>query len=106
MAWRAQSDKSSLLVAHYAYVSRYGCITAVLDCKFRCLHVWYRINGEHLLHWIKASCGLVVSSLEPKSPAPVPTPDALFKAAKATSSDIVFCVPSFIEVCRQFQSVS
>ncbi|KAH9841046.1 uncharacterized protein C8Q71DRAFT_890574 [Rhodofomes roseus] len=37
-----------------------------------------------------ASSGLVVSSFEPKSPAPVPTPDALFVAAKATESDMCF----------------
>ncbi|KAJ6629893.1 hypothetical protein B0H10DRAFT_1775629 [Mycena sp. CBHHK59/15] len=44
-----------------------------------------------------ASCGLVISAFEPKSPPIIPTPDGLFLAAKATSSDIIFCVPSFIE---------
>lgn len=29
----------------------------------------------------------------------MPTPDGLFKAAKATDSDVIFCVPSIIEVC-------
>ncbi|TFK39396.1 acetyl-CoA synthetase-like protein [Crucibulum laeve] len=44
-----------------------------------------------------ASCGLVVSVFEPKSPAQVPTPDGLFKAAVATNTDLIFCVPAFIE---------
>ncbi|KAF8200278.1 hypothetical protein BJ912DRAFT_1020035 [Pholiota molesta] len=44
-----------------------------------------------------ASSGLVVSAFEPKSPAQIPTPDNLFQAAVATSSDIILCVPSIIE---------
>ncbi|KAF8990609.1 hypothetical protein BDQ17DRAFT_1433645 [Cyathus striatus] len=44
-----------------------------------------------------ASSGSVLSAFEPRSPAVVPTPDGLFKAAVATNSDIIFCVPSFIE---------
>ncbi|KAJ7798343.1 hypothetical protein B0H13DRAFT_1933686 [Mycena leptocephala] len=44
-----------------------------------------------------ASSGLVLSAFEPKSPPTIPTPENLFLAAKATGSDIVFCVPSFIE---------
>lgn len=44
-----------------------------------------------------ASCGLVLSGFEPKSPPTIPTPDNLFNAAKATQSDIILCVPSFIE---------
>ncbi|KZT01340.1 acetyl-CoA synthetase-like protein [Laetiporus sulphureus 93-53] len=62
------------------------------------LHVMPMYHGMGILQlcWT-ASSGLVISSFEPKSPAPVPTPDALFTAAKATNSDIIFCVPSFIE---------
>ncbi|OBZ73545.1 hypothetical protein A0H81_05885 [Grifola frondosa] len=62
------------------------------------LHVMPMYHGMGVLQlcWT-ASCGLVVSSFEPKSPTPVPNPDALFVAAKATNSDIIFCVPSFIE---------
>ncbi|KAH9934343.1 uncharacterized protein B0H18DRAFT_870080 [Fomitopsis serialis] len=44
-----------------------------------------------------ASSGMVVSSFEPQLLAPIPTPDALFVAAKATETDILFCVPSFVE---------
>jgi hypothetical protein len=47
----------------------------------------------------KAACGLVLSAFEPKSPPTIPTPENHFRAAKATGSDIIFCVPSFIEVC-------
>ncbi|KAH9934352.1 uncharacterized protein B0H18DRAFT_556620 [Fomitopsis serialis] len=62
------------------------------------LHTMPMFHGMGVLQlcWT-ASSGLVVSSFEPKSPAPVPTPDTLFVAAKATKSDVVFCVPSFIE---------
>ncbi|KAF8990836.1 hypothetical protein BDQ17DRAFT_1433510 [Cyathus striatus] len=44
-----------------------------------------------------ASSGSVMAAFEPRSPAVIPTPDGLFKAAVATQSDIILCVPSFIE---------
>lgn len=47
---------------------------------------------------LQASSGTVMAAFEPKSPAVVPTPDNLFKAAVATNSDVIFCVPAFIEV--------
>ncbi|PCH43993.1 acetyl-CoA synthetase-like protein, partial [Wolfiporia cocos MD-104 SS10] len=69
-----------------------------LTDKVFSLHVmpFYHGMGVLQLSWT-ASCGLVVSAFEPKCPAPVPTADALFEAAKATDSNITFCVPSFIE---------
>ncbi|KAH7929530.1 acetyl-CoA synthetase-like protein [Leucogyrophana mollusca] len=56
----------------------------------------YHGMGMLQLLWT-ASCGYVVSAFEPKSPPITPTPDSLFVAAKATDSDIVFCVPTFVE---------
>lgn len=47
-----------------------------------------------------ASSGLVVGAFEPKFPATLPTPDKLFASAKAVSSDLIFCVLSFVEVCH------
>ncbi|KAJ7449030.1 hypothetical protein B0H11DRAFT_2079260 [Mycena galericulata] len=47
--------------------------------------------------WWSASCGIVLSAFEPKAIPTISTPDSLFHAAKATESDIIFCVPSFIE---------
>ncbi|KAJ7244352.1 hypothetical protein C8J57DRAFT_1725733 [Mycena rebaudengoi] len=44
-----------------------------------------------------ASCGLVFSAFEPNTQPTVPTPENLFRAAKATSADLIFCVPAFIE---------
>ncbi|KAH9931804.1 uncharacterized protein B0H18DRAFT_1093226 [Fomitopsis serialis] len=49
-----------------------------------------------MMSWV-ASCGIVLSAFEPRSPAPVPNPDTHFLAAKATESDIIFSVPSIIE---------
>lgn len=42
---------------------------------------------------------MVFSAFEPKTPAALPTPDAVFQAARATNSDLVFVAPAFIEVC-------
>ncbi|KIJ41947.1 hypothetical protein M422DRAFT_229444 [Sphaerobolus stellatus SS14] len=44
-----------------------------------------------------ASTGTVMAAFEPKSPAVVPTADGLFKAAAATNSGLIFCVPAIIE---------
>lgn len=40
-----------------------------------------------------------MTAFKPKSPAMIPTPDSVFKDAIATKSDIIYCVPSFVEVC-------
>ncbi|KAK0216122.1 hypothetical protein IW262DRAFT_1449678 [Armillaria fumosa] len=56
----------------------------------------YHGLGITQLCWT-ASSGLVVGAFEPKSPAILPTPDKLFASAKASSSDLIFCVPSFVE---------
>ncbi|EGN93439.1 hypothetical protein SERLA73DRAFT_172085 [Serpula lacrymans var. lacrymans S7.3] len=56
----------------------------------------YHGMGMTQLCWTM-SCGLVASAFAPQSPTLVPTPESLFKAAKATKSDIIFCVPTFIE---------
>ncbi|KAJ4476520.1 hypothetical protein C8R41DRAFT_845764 [Lentinula lateritia] len=66
--------------------------------KIFSLHVMPMYHGMGILQlcWT-ASCGLVLAAFQPKSPATSPTPENLFKAAKSTASDIMFCVPSFIE---------
>ncbi|KZT01334.1 acetyl-CoA synthetase-like protein [Laetiporus sulphureus 93-53] len=56
----------------------------------------YHGMGTMQASWT-ASCGLVLSVFEPKSPTPIPTPDLVLLNAKATRSDLVFCVPAFIE---------
>ncbi|THU98749.1 acetyl-CoA synthetase-like protein [Dendrothele bispora CBS 962.96] len=62
------------------------------------LHVMPMYHGMGVLQlcWT-ASCGLVVASFLPKNPAVLATPENLFLAAKATNSEVIFCVPSFIE---------
>ncbi|KAF7374105.1 Acetyl-CoA synthetase-like protein [Mycena sanguinolenta] len=43
------------------------------------------------------SCGLAISAFEPKAVPTIPIPRSVFQAAKATNTDIIFCVPSMIE---------
>ncbi|EGO29034.1 hypothetical protein SERLADRAFT_444920 [Serpula lacrymans var. lacrymans S7.9] len=45
-----------------------------------------------------AATGVIITVFEPKSPAIVPTPEVVFKHAVDTNSDLIFCVPSFVEV--------
>ncbi|KAJ7087037.1 hypothetical protein C8R43DRAFT_939403, partial [Mycena crocata] len=62
------------------------------------LHSMPMYHGMGILQtWWSASCGLVLSAFEPKAIPTIPTPESLFHAARATDSDIIFCVPSFIE---------
>ncbi|KAF9803969.1 hypothetical protein IEO21_09507 [Rhodonia placenta] len=44
------------------------------------------------------SCGFIVSMFAPRSPAPVPTSDNIVDSFKATQCDLIFTVPSMIEV--------
>lgn len=46
--------------------------------------------------------GLVLCVFQPRSPAIIPEPDSVIQAARATKSDIIFCVPSFVEVGQEF----
>ncbi|KAJ6472708.1 hypothetical protein C8R47DRAFT_1295530, partial [Mycena vitilis] len=62
------------------------------------LHSMPMYHGMGILQMFwSASCGSVLSAFEPASPPTIPTPENLFHAAKATNTDVVFCVPSFIE---------
>ncbi|KAJ6471951.1 hypothetical protein C8R45DRAFT_836164 [Mycena sanguinolenta] len=44
-----------------------------------------------------ATCGMVIGAFEPQAIPIIANTSSLFDAAKATNSDIIFCVPSFIE---------
>lgn len=46
----------------------------------------------------QASAGLTLTAFKPQSPAVAPTPDLVVKGAVDTGSDVIFCVPSFVEV--------
>ncbi|KAJ7655842.1 hypothetical protein DFH06DRAFT_992336 [Mycena polygramma] len=62
------------------------------------LHSMPMYHGMGILQMFwSAACGSVLSAFEPASPPTIPTPENLFHAAKATNTDVVFCVPSFIE---------
>ncbi|KAI0073515.1 acetyl-CoA synthetase-like protein [Panus rudis PR-1116 ss-1] len=44
-----------------------------------------------------ASCGMIITALKPKTP-PIPiTAENTIRGALATNSDIIFCVPTFVE---------
>ncbi|KAF8825494.1 hypothetical protein HHX47_DHR6000275 [Lentinula edodes] len=66
--------------------------------KILSLHVMPMYHGMGILQlcWT-ASTGVVVATFKHHSPAILPTPENLFEAATATKSDILFCVPAFIE---------
>ncbi|CAL1699315.1 unnamed protein product [Somion occarium] len=44
-----------------------------------------------------ATAGLTLTAFRPQSPAIGPTPELVIKGAIDTKSDVIFCVPSFIE---------
>ncbi|KAJ7618755.1 male sterility protein-domain-containing protein [Roridomyces roridus] len=48
------------------------------------------------LFWA-ATLGLIVAVMPPTSPPVIPTPSRVFDDAVATESDLLFCVPSFLE---------
>ena len=46
----------------------------------------------------QTASGVVMSVFKPTAPAIMPSPKNVFEGAMATSTDIVACVPAFIEV--------
>ncbi|KAL0569048.1 hypothetical protein V5O48_012925, partial [Marasmius crinis-equi] len=66
--------------------------------KVLSIHVMpmYHGMGISQLSWA-ATAGLIVAGFEPKVPSILPTPENLFEGARSTSSDIILCVPSFLE---------
>ncbi|EPS94264.1 hypothetical protein FOMPIDRAFT_1055251 [Fomitopsis schrenkii] len=52
--------------------------------------------GIAMLAWT-VSCGVVLSTFESMSPAPIPAPDDIFAAAKATRCDYIVGVPTIVE---------
>lgn len=42
--------------------------------------------------------GLVISAFEPRSPATLPDPDSVMKSCIDTKSEIILCLPTFVEV--------
>ena len=42
---------------------------------------------------------MILTVFESKTPVVIPSPESVMKGAIDTNSDIIFCVPSFIEVC-------
>lgn len=50
----------------------------------------------------QAATGLVLTVFRPQIPAQMPTADAVIEGSFHTESDIIFSVPSFLEVRRWF----
>ncbi|KAL5513471.1 hypothetical protein ACEPAH_3870 [Sanghuangporus vaninii] len=54
-----------------------------------------------------AATGLVITGFDPHMPSVLPNPDTIIESSIASKSDIIFCVPSFIEAwSRNPQHVS
>ncbi|OCB92288.1 acetyl-CoA synthetase-like protein [Sanghuangporus baumii] len=54
-----------------------------------------------------AATGLIITGFDPRIPGVLPNPDTIIESSIASKSDIIFCVPSFIEAwSRNPQHVS
>ena len=53
--------------------------------------------GVAQLTWA-VTCGSVITAFKPQFPARQPAPDDVLRDAMATKSDLLFCVPSMLEV--------
>lgn len=68
------------------------------------LQIYWAVRFSFLLlnlfecNW-QASCGITLAVFEPKRHAQMPTPDALYKAARIANCDIIYSVPAIVEVC-------
>lgn len=57
---------------------------------------------ETTLSMIQATCGAILATFRPQSPAIIPSPNTVFDGIVATKSDVAFGVPSFIEVFQLY----
>ena len=44
------------------------------------------------------TAGLTLATFKPMSPPQIPTSEEVFKSARSVSSDLLVCVPTFLEV--------
>lgn len=58
------------------------------------------IITQRIRSFQQAFSGLVLTVFMSTIPATVPTPESVIKGAMDTKSDLMFCVPSFVEVCH------
>ncbi|KAK1218396.1 hypothetical protein PQX77_018919 [Marasmius sp. AFHP31] len=73
-----------------------------LTDKVLALHATPMFHGMGISQLAWTACaGVVLAAFEPKFPATFPTPENLFEASRATSSDVIIAVPSFIEASSQ-----
>ncbi|KAH8114663.1 acetyl-CoA synthetase-like protein [Phellopilus nigrolimitatus] len=68
-------------------------------CGFRfACHSMPMYHGMGLMQtgWT-ATAGVVITSFQPHTPAILPSPESVMKGSIDTKSDMIFCVPSFVE---------
>lgn len=93
-----ERDLTNVILSLHSMPMYHGM--GVLQCCWTVCYIPFMfLQSEYKTYSVirQASCGLVISAFEPKSPAQLPTPDNLFQAAVATHSDVIFCVPAIIE---------
>ena len=80
-----------------------GMMQTAWTVSFELIKFQLFLGADQNYVW-QAMSGLVVSAFEPRAPAIVAEPDNVIKASMNTKSDIIFVVPSFIEVSSFFLS--
>ncbi|CAL1699337.1 unnamed protein product [Somion occarium] len=94
-----------LMSTHYRFFV-VGCIPYLGErdlCgqRFGCHAVpFFHGTGTMQTGWT-ATVGLTLTCFKPQSPAIGPSPELVIKGAMLTKSDIIFCVPSFVEAWAQ-----
>ncbi|KAJ8503287.1 hypothetical protein ONZ45_g10992 [Pleurotus djamor] len=65
--------------------------------KLSC-HAMPMFHGMGMMQTVwTASMGITIAAARPQVPAIPPTPDNVLSSSKATGSDVIFCVPAFVE---------
>lgn len=95
---RTRHDRSPSCRSFYAYVPRYGYRVDFLGRKHIFNHRSF--NSQSEFYTSQPATGLTIATFKPKIPATLPTGEAVIEGAIITKSDIVFSVPSFVEVAQ------
>ncbi|KAJ3539483.1 hypothetical protein NM688_g6353 [Phlebia brevispora] len=90
IAWSARRLKQWTLVPWYGDID---CTDMIMGC-----HAMPMFHGMGVLQISSAaSSGMIVATFKPATPATFPTPVNVFAEAIATKSELICCVPSFVE---------
>ncbi|KAF9546745.1 hypothetical protein CPC08DRAFT_648946, partial [Agrocybe pediades] len=86
------------ILASSETISYYTLLMSIMRGGYTAFTISARNSPSAVAHLIKKiATGMVINAFEPKTPAVIPTPQNFIEGVVACKSDLVLCVPLFLE---------